>query len=533
VLQEQACLWTDGRYFLQAAEQLQGSGVTLMKDGEAGTPSIFEFLKNLGAEAKVCLDYKIATVGFVQKLLKTAPNITLVDNSTILDEVWTDRPAMVKSKAWVLLEKRAGESMAHKVQTLQEDLKAEGCDYALIAALDDIAWLYNLRGDDILYNPVNYAYSLVGENGAVLYIDEAKCDEKVRAYLAENNVQIKPYSTIYDDVKNITGKVLIDTGKTNYALFNLISDKKEAKIFPTTKRKAVKNNAEIAGEKRAHILDAVAMVKFFYYLKTRVGKEDMTEITLADRLEAFRRESKDFIELSFDTICGYAAHGAIVHYSATPDTDVSVLKDGFLLVDSGATYTMGTTDITRTFALGHITSEMKKHYTLVLKSHIALASAVFPAGTSGYALDMLAREPLYREFLDFRHGTGHGVGHVLNVHEGPQRIAVRAATPETLYPMQAGMVTSDEPGVYIAEKYGIRHENLVLCKQVGHSEYGDFLGFEPLTYVPFDKDGIQVSLLSQEERDWLNAYHKACYQKVAKYLNDDERAFLQKATAPV
>jgi len=526
-------LWTDGRYFLQASRQLKSSGCSLMKDGEAGVPSVIEFLKSLGEEITIAFDFTTATTSFVTALSKVMPKAKLVDDGKIVDEIWTDRPSLPASQAYIIPFEQAGASVKDKLASLLAETKKAGCDFALVSSLDDVAWLFNLRGADIIYNPVNYAYALVGEGHFILYIDESKLSEEIRTKFALDGIVIRPYLAVYDDVKALACKVLIDEGKTNYALSLAIKDKKVANVFPTTMAKAIKNEVEIANTKKAQLEDSVAMVKFMKWLKENVGKVKMTEISVADKLEAFRRESKLFKDLSFDTICGYMGNGAIIHYSATEETNAEVLAKGLLLVDSGAQYLYGTTDITRTFALGDLTDDCRHDFTLVLKSHIALATAVFPERTYGNALDLVTRAPMLKEGKSFRHGTGHGVGYLLNVHEGPHNISPRLAWLNHTSPMKEGMFVTDEPGYYIENAYGIRHENVLLCVKHSEGEYGVMLGFEPLTYVPFDLDAINADELSADEKAWLNAYHKAVFDKVSPLLDDEHKTYLAKITRAI
>ncbi|MBP5293540.1 MAG: aminopeptidase P family protein [Clostridia bacterium] len=533
ITKDECCLWTDGRYFIQAERQLTGTGIRLMKSGEPGVPTISKYLSELGKQIRVAMDFRIVTASFVRSLEKACPEIELIDEQKLEDQIWTDRPQIRPTPAWFLTPAAAGESVPSKLARLREKMVEADCPYAFLAALDDIAWLYNMRGSDILYNPVNYAFSLVSGDQAILYMDERKLDKKGRRFLEDALIEIRPYESVYEDLSAVEGRTLIDEDKTNYALFKAIKDRKSLPVFPVTMMKACKNDVEIRRIKKAHLDDAVAMVRFMRYLKTRAVRDGRTEITLSDKLEAFRRESKDFLDLSFDTICATGAHGAIVHYSATPETDVPIQKNTLCLVDSGAQYRTGTTDITRTYAVGKVSATVKRDYTLVLKGHIALASAVFPAGKTGYELDMLSREPLYRHLMDFRHGTGHGVGYILNVHEGPQRITNRIRNAETETPMTPGMVTSNEPGLYLEGQYGIRHENLVLCVEKGQSEYGAFYGFENLTWVPFDLDAIDKTSLNSEEIRWLNDYHETVYRKLSGKLDPATRKYLRKVTRPL
>ena len=531
VTRDGAYLWTDGRYFIQAAEQLKATDTVLMKAGEEGVPSIFEFLKKLSDTPKIAFDFTTATVEFVEIMKKSVKGVELVDCGEVIDSIWQDRPEVAPTKAWFLPDNATGESVRSKIENLQKDIEKQGCEYALVSSLDDIAWLFNMRGSDIEYNPVNYAYAIVSKDGATLFIDERKLDAKCKKNLAKNDINTLPYNDVYGVASQIEGRVLIDKEKTNYALFSLIKNVKETDSFPTTVRKAIKNAVEIKNIKKAHVEDGVAALKFMRYLKENAGKDVMSEISLADKLKAFRRESKNFLDLSFDTICGYASNGAIVHYSATPETDKVVENKGLLLVDSGAQYRYGTTDITRTFAMGKVTNEEKRAFTIVLKSHIALARATFPKGMTGARLDMISRAPMYAHGMDFKHGTGHGVGYLLNVHEGPQNISPRAVTSK--FAVLPGMVTSNEPGFYEEGKFGIRHENLVLCVEKEKTEYGTFCAFETITLVPFDLDAIDVKLLDDGEKAWLNAYHKTVRKTIGKYLDGKDLKFLEKATREI
>ena len=531
VTRDGAYLWTDGRYFIQAAEQLKATDTVLMKAGEEGVPSIFEFVKKLSDTPKIAFDFTTATVEFVEIMKKSVKGVELVDCGEVIDRIWQDRPEVAPTKAWFLPDNATGESVRSKIENLQKDIEKQGCEYALVSSLDDIAWLFNMRGSDIEYNPVNYAYAIVSKDGATLFIDERKLDAKCKKNLAKNDINTLPYNDVYGVASQIEGRVLIDKEKTNYALFSLIKNVKETDSFPTTVRKAIKNAVEIKNMKKAHVEDGVAMLKFMRYLKENAGKDVMSEISLADKLEAFRRESKNFLDLSFDTICGGASNGAIVHYSATPETDKVVQNKGLLLVDSGAQYRYGTTDITRTFAMGKVTNEEKRAFTIVLKSHIALARATFPKGMTGARLDMISRAPMYAHGMDFKHGTGHGVGYLLNVHEGPQNISPRAVTPK--FAVLPGIVTSNEPGFYEEGKFGIRHENLVLCVEKEKTEYGTFCAFETITLVPFDLDAIDVKLLDDGEKAWLNAYHKTVRKTIGKYLDGKDLKFLEKATREI
>ena len=413
------------------------------------------------------------------------------------------------------------------LKTLNQ-IKVKNNYSVLVSALDDIAYLLNARGKDILYNPVFMSFLLLTRKNNIdsytLYISASKLDENVKQYLLKQNINVKPYNKIYDDIKKLNHPVYFDSNKTNYMLNTLIKKPRVKTLYPTTS-KAIKRKVDIIESKKAHIKDAIAMCKFIYYIKTNVGKKKLNELSVSEYLKNLRKKQGAY-DLSFSTICGYKEHGAIIHYSASVESSNNIENDGFLLVDSGGQYNYGTTDITRTIALANITNEMKYHFTLVLKAHIALSSAIFEKGTTDVALDYIARKPLWDVSLDYNHGTGHGVGHILNVHEGPQSIRYNKINP---YVMKKGMITSNEPGLYFEGKYGIRHENEILCVEIDKNH----LGFEPITYVPFDIDAIDVSLLNEKERKWLNNYHKLVYNMVSKYLNKNEKEFLKEVTKEI
>ena len=532
VITREACLlWTDGRYFIQAARQLEGTGIRLMRAGEPGVPSINEFLRTLSPEPRIGMDFRIATVSFVEKLKADVPSVRIADVRDMADRFWPDRPGLVSPEPVRLSDRVTGESVASKLERVRAVMAEQDCPYALLTSLDDIAWLFNMRGSDIACNPVKYAFAVLGPSDCTLYLLSPSRD--TLPFDPELRIRVRPYESVYADAEALSGRVLLDRSKTNYALYNTIREKVCLDVFPTTAFKAVKNATEIRRLRRAHVGDGVAVFRFIRFVKSRVGKEPMTELSLTSVIDGLRAQTKGFLDLSFETICGFGPHGAIVHYAATPETDVPVTKGQFLLVDSGGQYRTGTTDITRTIALGRVTKQMKKDFTLVLKAHIDLCKALFPKGTSGYDLDMLARAPLYSEMLNYRHGTGHGVGYILNVHEGPQRITNSARTVETAYPLKPGMLTSDEPGLYREGLYGIRHENLVLCVEKGASEYGTFYGLEPVTLVPFDLDAVLPGMLDESEKAWLNAYHEKVRRALLPHLTRPEQTALIRMTRPL
>ena len=520
ITKENSYLWTDGRYFLQASKQLEDSKAVLMKMGEKDVPTILEFIKQENLH-NIMLNFKVISSYFYQEL-NAIDGVKLVsEKPNFMKKIWPDRPALPKDKLWLIPDKQAGESASEKLNRLRKALKEHKAKYALIASLDDIAWLYNIRGNDILYNPVALAYSIVSEDKAILYINKKKVTRKVLAYFEANDIELKNYDDIYDDAVNLDDKTTIDPNKTNMALALSLKEKEEVSPFPTTMFKAIKNEVEIKNIRKAHLKDGVAMCKFMYHLKTCKDLSIYDEVSIADYLENLRREQGAF-ELSFGSIVGYQDHGAIIHYSANKESAYKLASVGSLLVDSGGQYKYGTTDITRTFALGKISEEFKHDFTLVLKSHIALAKATFKEGKrSDIELDKITRAPMKKENKDFNHGTGHGVGYVLNVHEGPHSISFKKKIPTI---MQEGMVVTDEPGYYLEGKYGIRHENELLVVKARNN-----LKFEILTYVPFDLDAINVDELSKTEKAFLNRYHKMVYRRIHKYLTDEEANFLKGA----
>ncbi len=528
---DSAYLWVDGRYFLQAEAQLKDSTIELMKIGEKNVPTVLEFIKNYNGKKSLGFDGRCVSASF-GKELEDIEAITINPNLDLVNEIWTNRPEMSHEAAYELDTKYAGEERLSKLEKIRENLEAKSADLTVISSLDDIMWTLNLRGNDVTCNPVILSYLLVDDAKAILYLNESVLNEDIKRKLAKNRVIIRPYDQIYSDVLDLKQKkVIIDLTKTNYKMYKNITSNNQIIVERniTTDLKARKNKVEVENFRQAHLKDAVAVCKFMYWLKTNVGKIKMTELSVSEQLLEYRKQNSNFLDISFGTIAGFAEHGAIVHYGPTKETDKEITKGNLLLVDSGAHYLEGTTDITRTFALGNVTSEMKHDFTLVLKGYLALSELKFKKGATGKTLDLAARATLWAEGLDFNHGTGHGVGYVLNVHEGPQGIKFdreQAAFDE-------GMITSDEPGLYKTGKYGIRHESLVLCKKYMETEFGTFLCFEPLTLVPFDLDGIDVSLLTEEEKDRLNAYHEKVYQKVSPFLDKKEAQFLRKYTKAI
>ena len=532
---EESYLWTDGRYFIQAEKELNGSGIKLMKMNIPGYPSLIEWIKNNVKEGKT-LAFDGSTISTNEyknyKELSEKNGFNIKMDKDFLNEIWSDRPELSKEKIFIHDIKYCGRCTSEKLQEVRDEMKKlEGENY-VIASLDDIAWLFNIRGNDIAYNPVALAYALISDNEAVLYIDEEKVANDDKRRLEAQGVTLKPYNDIYKDIKNVTESIIIDGAKVNGKLYYLISE--DVKIIEnlniTTSLKAVKNEVEIKNMEVSQVRDGVAMVKFIKWLKENVGKINMTEISASDKLEEIRAKGEYFKGLSFNTIAAYKDHAAMMHYSATEESQYELNSEGMLLIDSGAQYLDGTTDITRTFILGSITEEEKRDFTLVLKSHIALATTIFLKGTNGCNLDAIARRPLWKYGMDYKCGTGHGVGFFLNVHEGPQGIRPFGNT----IALEPGMILTNEPGVYKENKHGIRTENtLLVTKAFKNDEMGEFYKFDTISYCPIDLEGVDVSLLDEEEREWLNNYHRTVYEKLSPYLTEEEKKFLEKETRSI
>lgn len=535
ITEKKAGLWTDSRYFLQAAEQLQGSGIDLYKEMLPETPSITKFLSDeLQPGESVGIDGKMFSVEQVESMQAelSAKNIQIVFCPDPMDELWENRPPMPESPAFVYDIKYAGKSCSEKIAAIRTELKKKSAESVMLSALDEIAWTLNLRGNDVHCNPVVVSYLLITEKKAVLFIAPEKVTEEVRNYLEKQQIEIQNYSNteIYLSDLN-SSSILMNPAKTNYSVFSSVNP--QCRIIrgeaPVALLKAIRNEQEIKGIHAAMQRDGVALVKFLRWLESAVPSGTETELSIDRKLHAFRATQDLYAGESFDTIAGYKEHGAIVHYSATEESNATLHPKGFLLLDSGAQYLDGTTDITRTIALGELTTEEKTDYTLVLKGHIALAMAVFPSGTRGAQLDVLARIPLWSHKMNFLHGTGHGVGHFLSVHEGPQSIRMN----ENPIVLQPGMVTSNEPGVYKGGSHGIRTENLTLVCSAGEGLFGEYLKFETITLCPICKKGIIKELLTADEVDWLNNYHQQVYEKLSPKLNEEEKAWLKEATAAI
>uniref|UniRef100_UPI004024C97E aminopeptidase P family protein n=1 Tax=Segatella hominis TaxID=2518605 RepID=UPI004024C97E len=536
VTMESAALWTDSRYFLAAEEQLKGTEFQLMKLKIEGTPTISEWLAQelQGENAEVGLDGMVnsyhETMGLIADLRKSG-GITVRTNFDPLGLIWTDRPAIPANPVEIQPMEFAGESVASKISRIRTALRQRHADGMLISALDDIAWTLNLRGTDVHCVPVFVSYLLISSQQVSLYVDSAKINDEVKAYLTENGISLYPYNKVAEGLERYSEyNILLDGDETSYFLWKTVKCQEIiAGNSPVPAMKAQKNDREIAGFRQAMLRDGVAMVKFLRWLKPAVEAGGQTEISIDRKLTSLRAEQHLFRDISFDTIAGYQAHGAIVHYEATPETDVALKPEGLILIDSGAQYQDGTTDITRTIALGPVTEEMKHVYTLVLKGHIQLELAKFPDGASGTQLDALARECMWREGYNYLHGTGHGVGSYLSVHEGPHQIRMEWKPT----PLRAGMTVTDEPGLYLSGKFGVRIENTLLIKDYQTTEFGKFLQMESLTLCPIDLTPVDFSMLQPEEIEWLDTYHRDVFEKLSPYLEGEDLEWLKEATRPV
>ena len=537
----EAGLWTDARYFLQAERQLEGSTVTLYKMAEEGVPTVTEYIEKTLKEGEIIgFDGRVINSSLGKKFLAIAEkkNGSLYVDEDLIDLVWTDRPAMSKEPVWIFDEKYVGESVESKLSKVRKEMEEKGATIHLMASLYDIAWLLNVRGRDISYVPVVLSYLALTKDSCTWFVQEEVIDDALEAHLTRNGISTKPYESFYNFVKGISPDevILMNTSVVNFRIVNSIQ--KGVKVIdavdPSVLLKSIKNPVQMENIRIAHKKDAVAMIKFMYWLKKNVGKVPMTEISVSDYLESLRREQDGCLDLSFDTICGYAEHGAIVHYSATPESDVELKAEGLLLVDSGGHYLEGTTDITRTFVLGPITEEEKEDFTRVCRSNINLAAARFLYGCSGMNLDIIAREPFWEVGMDYKHGTGHGVGYVLNVHEGPNGFRWRQSPDRSEgATLEEGMVTTDEPGIYMEGKYGIRTENELICQKGEKNEFGQFMYFENVTYVPIDLDAILPEKMTSVEKQRLNDYHKMVYDTMAPYFSGEELEFLKEYTRAI
>ncbi|WP_270838861.1 aminopeptidase P family N-terminal domain-containing protein [Peptacetobacter hiranonis] len=536
---DEARLWTDGRYFTQAAKQLEGSGVELMRMAEPGVPTINEYLKSTLVEGN-CLgfDGRVVAMGEGQgyEEITKANKATIKYEVDLIDEIWEDRPELSKKPAFKLGEEYAGESAASKIERIREYMKECGATYHTIATIDDICWVLNMRGDDIDFFPLVLSYMVVKMDGVDLYIDETKLNDELKAEFAEIGVAVHPYNDVYADTKKIPAgeTILIDPARLNYAIYSNIPEgvAKVEERNPEVLFKAMKNPKEIENMRIAQIKDSVAHVKFMKWVKENVETMEITEMSASEKLDELREEMGNFIRPSFEPISAYADHAAMMHYCSKPETDVRLREGSVYLTDTGAGFWEGTTDITRTFVLGEVSDTIKEHFTLVAMCNLRLANATFLQGCVGMNLDILARKALWERGLDYKCGTGHGVGYLLNIHEAPTSLRWRYRAGDT-HKFEEGMILTDEPGVYIEGSHGIRLENELLVCMGEQNEYGQFMYFEPITYIPFDLDGIVPEVMNSDDIKYLNEYHKLVFEKVSPYLNEEETEWLRKYTREI
>ena len=538
VTMERAALWTDSRYFIAAEEQLRDTEFVLMKERISGTPTVTEWLsevlQNESVSTELGIDGMCCSASMVGELIdnmRKNGGFTVRTNFDPMQRIWENRPSIPANAVEIQPIEYAGEAIQDKMARVRRALRDVHADGMLISALDDIAWVLNLRGSDVHCNPVFVSYLLIASDKATLFVNEQKLPAEVKGYLIQAGVSIAPYDSIQKGLRDyFEYNILLDPDETSYTLMNAVDKKRIIRQkSPIPSMKAVKNESEIKGFHSAMMRDGIAMTQFLYWLDTHIGKEPVTELTVSEKLYQLRSKQSLFRDISFDTIAAYQEHGAIVHYEPTTDSDVELKPEGLLLVDSGGQYQDGTTDITRTIALGSVTEEQKQVYTLVLKGHIQLEILKFPVGVSGTQLDALARKDLWAAGMNFLHGTGHGVGSYLNVHEGPHQIRMEYR-PE---PLRAGMTVTDEPGIYLEGRFGVRTENTLLIVPYMKTEFGEFLQFESLTLCPIDLRPVVVEMLTKEERQWLNDYHRRVYDVLSPYLNNEEKAWLANATKPI
>ena len=538
---DEAGLWTDGRYFIQAENELKDSGIKLFKMGEEGVPTIEEYLlEKLPKNSTLGFDGRVMSVKEGQSLANKLAfkGINIEYKYDLVNDIWEDRCSLPTEKAFLLGTEYSGESFSDKLSRIRAVMKEKKATTHILASLDDIAWLFNIRGRDVKSNPVVLSYAVISIDSVYLFIDKNKIGKDIRAELSKENVQIKGYEEVYEFIKNIDENevVLIDTSKVNYAIYNNIPSnvQKIEERNPSILFKSIKNEIELKNIRNSHIKDGVAFTKFMYWLKNNIGKIEITEISATQKLEEFRREQDKFIEPSFSTIAAYKDHAAMMHYSATEESNYKLEPRDLFLVDSGGQYFDGTTDITRTIALGPIPENVRKDFTNVVRGMIRLSKAKFLYGCRGYNLDILARGPLWEEGVDYKCGTGHGIGFVLNVHEGPNgfRWKVREDIDDTCI-LEEGMVTTNEPGVYVENSHGIRIENEIVVRKAEKNEYGQFMDFEVITFAPIDLDAIDESLILKDEKVYLNNYHKQVYDKISPYLNEEEKQWLKTYTREI
>lgn len=540
VSNEEAGLWTDGRYFVQAEKELEGSGIILYRMEEEGVPTIKEYLEKKVMEGQtVGFDGRVVSASFGKELEETLAdkNVKFVYDRDVAAQLWKDRPAMPVSRLWVVPEESCGMCVEKKLSKVREKMAEEGAEHLLIAKLDDIMWLYNVRANDVEHNPVALSYTFLSREEAVLFIQDETMTEEARAHLEKSGVTCQKYTDVSDYLKNcaIKGKVWCSGADSNYMLYKLVQSRTELvdKENPTEILKAVKNPVELGNIRRCYLEDSVVLTKFLFWMKENAGKIPMDELGAAKKLDAMRAEIPGFLDLSFETISAYKANAAMAHYSATQEHSDSIAADGFYLVDSGGQYEGGTTDVTRTIALGAVTDEMKMHFTKVACAMLRLADTKFLSGCTGRNLDIIAREPLWECALDYKHGTGHGIGYILNVHEGPHRLGWQYKPEKKEAILEEGMIVSDEPGMYVQDSHGIRTENIVEIVKESKNAYGQFMGFRHLTYVPIDLDAIDIRYMEPSDIRKLNAYHRQVCEKLTPYFEGEELENLKYATRAV
>lgn len=539
ITQNEAGLWTDGRYFIQAANQLQGTPVKLFKMGEPGVPTIKEYLKDILQEGEtIGFDGRVVSMheGTSYEEIAADKHGHICYEKDLVDRIWTDRPSMSKEKAYRLEEKFTGESTASKLARIRKVMEEKGATSHVFITLDDICWTLNIRGNDVAYTPVVLSYAIITMDKMHVYLDEDKFSEDLKQALVKDGVVFHPYNDIYEDIKHLDKKesLLIDPVNVNYAISKNIPDdvKTIEESNPAIIFKAIKNETELSNIRKAEIKDSVCHVKFMKWLKENYDKMEITELSASDYLDSLRSSLEYYVQPSFGPICAYGPHSACPHYSSTPETNVKLEEGNFFLTDTGAAFKEGSTDITRTYAMGEVTQEMKKHFTLVAMSNLRIANAKFLYGCTGLVLDILARQPFWDRGLNYNHGTGHGIGYLLNVHEGPAGFRWRYVPGET-HKLEEGMVITDEPGIYIEGSHGIRLENEVVVRKGELNEYGQFMYLEPVTFIPFDLDAIDPTVMTEEDKKLLNNYHAAVYEKISPYLDEEEKEWLQKYTRPV
>lgn len=539
IAKDDAGLWTDGRYFFQATNELEGSGIRLMKMFVGDTPSVTEYLADkIPAGGKVAFDGRVLSMGEGQEYEEalTEKGIEIYYSEDLIDQIWEDRPALSDKPAFFLEEKYSGESSASKLGRVRKAMEEKGATAHIIASLDDVCWLLNIRGDDIDFFPLLLSYAIVKMDSVDLYVDDAKLNDQIHEELAKNNITIHPYNDIYEDIKKLDASevAMIDPMKMNYALYKNIPCKIVEAANPTILMKAMKNPVELDNIRAAHIKDGVAITKFMHWVKTRYDKEPITELSSAAKLTQFRAEQEGYIRDSFEPLCAFDDHAAMMHYSPSEETDVELKSGAFFLNDTGGGYYEGSTDITRTFVLGSVDQQMKKYFTAVCRAMMRLSRAKFLYGCYGYNLDILARGPIWDLDLDFQCGTGHGVGYLANIHEPPTGFRwYIVPSKNEHHQLEEGMVITDEPGIYEDGQFGIRIENEFIVKKGVKNKYGQFMHFETITFAPIDLDGIDPEEMSRDEREWLNNYHKDVYEKIGPHLTEEEREWLKEYTRAI